>query len=109
MSGESLVPALVERISAMAELAENQLRTSLEAFVRRDAGRAQSVSLRDDQVDDTHHQLVAEMVTQMGESRARVADYVHLLFCVKNIERIADHAVNIAKAAHLKSTGQPMA
>jgi len=91
------------------ELTTVQLRTALEAFVERDPQRAMSVNTRDDQVDETHHQIVAEMVAMMGESRSNVADFVHLLFCVKNIERIADHAVNVAKAAHLKSTGQPIA
>jgi phosphate transport system protein len=109
MSGDTLPPALVGRIEAMVELTTGQLRTALEAFVERDPQRAMNVNTRDDQVDETHHQIVAEMVTMMGESRSNVADFVHLLFCVKNIERIADHAVNVAKAAHLKSTGQPIA
>lgn len=109
MSNESLPEALVGRIQAMVELTTAQLKTALEAFVERDAQRAVNVNVRDDQVDETHHQIVAEMVAMMGESRSNVADYVHLLFCVKNIERIADHAVNVAKAAHLKSTGHPIA
>jgi phosphate transport system protein len=109
MSSETLPPALVGRIEAMVSLTTVQLRTALEAFVERDPQRAMSVNVQDDQVDETHHQIVAEMVTMMGESRSNVADFVHLLFCVKNIERIADHAVNVAKAAHLKSTGQPIA
>jgi len=109
MSSESLPETLVGRIEAMVELATAQLRTALDAFVERDAQRAVNVNVRDDQVDETHHQIVAEMVAMMGESRSNVADYVHLLFCVKNIERIADHAVNVAKAAHLKSTGHPIA
>jgi phosphate transport system protein len=109
MSGDTLPPALVGRIEAMVELTTGQLRTALEAFVERDPQRAMNVNTRDDQVDETHHQIVAEMVAMMGESRSNVADFVHLLFCVKNIERIADHAVNVAKAAHLKSTGQPIA
>ena len=109
MSGASLPEALVGRIEAMVDLTMGQLRTALEAFVERDAQRAINVNVRDDQVDETHHQIVAEMVAMMGESRSNVADYVHLLFCVKNIERVADHAVNVAKAAHLKSTGRPIA
>jgi phosphate transport system protein len=109
MSGASLPEALVARIEAMVDLTMGQLRTALEAFVERDAQRAINVNVRDDQVDETHHQIVAEMVAMMGESRSNVADYVHLLFCVKNIERVADHAVNVAKAAHLKSTGRPIA
>lgn len=109
MGSDPLPEALVERIRAMVSLTTAQLRTALEAFVERDPQRAMSVNIQDDQVDETHHQIVAEMVAMMGESRSNVADFVHLLFCVKNIERIADHAVNVAKAAHLKSTGQPIA
>jgi phosphate transport system protein len=109
MSSASVPAALAASIEAMVELTSGQLRTALDAFVERDPQRASRVNERDDQVDETHHQIVAEMVTLMGEERTHVADFVHLLFCVKNIERIADHAVNVAKAAYLKSTGQPIA
>lgn len=109
MSTASLPEELCGRIQAMVELTSGQLRTALDAFLERDAQRAAAVNDRDDQVDDTHREIVAEMVEMMGEARTNVADFVHLLFCVKNIERIADHAVNVAKAAHLKSTGRPIA
>lgn len=109
MGSDPLPEVLIDRIQTMVNLTTTQLRTALDAFVERDPQRAMNVNIQDDQVDETHHQIVAEMVTMMGESRSNVADFVHLLFCVKNIERIADHAVNVAKAAHLKSTGQPIA
>lgn len=108
MSGQPLPAQLVQRINAMVELTATQLSTAIAAFVQRDALQAAQVSSADDQVDESHHRIVADLVLLMGEDRGHVSDYVHLLFCVKNIERIADHAVNVAKAAHLKSTGRPL-
>lgn len=109
MSGQPLPPPLVAGIEAMVALTSSQLRTAVAAFVERDPLQASQVSSADDQVDESHHRLVADVVTMLTEDRANVGDFVHLLFCVKNVERIADHAVNVAKAAHLKSTGQPLA
>lgn len=85
-----------------------QVRNAVEAFMHRNAGQARDVKILDDGIDREHHNLVDQIVALMGESRSEVADFVHLLFCVKNAERIADHAVNIAEAAHLKTTGKPI-
>jgi len=109
MSGQPLPEDLLSRIRAMVSLTATQLRSAVAAFVERDPLQASEVSNADDQVDESHHRIVAEVVTLLAEDRANVGDFVHLLFCVKNIERIADHAVNVARAAHLKATGQPLA
>jgi phosphate transport system protein len=93
---------------AMSQRCIAQVRNAVEAFLHRNAGMARDVKMLDDAIDREHHGLVDQIVVLMGESRADVADFVHLLFCVKNAERIADHAVNIAEAAHLKATGKPI-
>jgi len=85
-----------------------QVRNSIDSFVHRNAGQARDVKMLDDSIDREHHALVDQIIGLMGASQGDVADFVHLLFCVKNAERIADHAVNIAEAAHLKSTGKPI-
>jgi len=85
-----------------------QMRSAVGAFMHRDAGRAHDVKLLDNPIDQKHHDIVDRVIELMKIERLEIGDYVHLLFCVKNVERIADHAVNIAEAAHLKSTGRPI-
>jgi phosphate transport system protein len=92
----------------MSQRCVAQVRNAIEAFLHRNAGQARDVKMLDDSIDSEHHSLIEQIVALMGESRGDVADFVHLLFCVKNAERIADHAVNIAEAAHLKTTGKPI-
>lgn len=108
LSAGSFPSEVLTDFDAMSQRCIAQVRNAVEAFLHRNAGQARDVKMLDDSIDREHHTLVDQIVTLMGESRADVADFVHLLFCVKNAERIADHAVNIAEAAHLKTTGKPI-
>ena len=92
----------------MSQRCIGQVRNAIDAFVQRNSGKARDVKMLDDSIDRQHHELVERIVSRMSEAPGEVADFVHLLFCVKNAERIADHAVNIAEAAHLKTTGKPI-
>ena len=81
----------------MSELAEAMVRDSLNALVRGDVELAESVLQRDDQVDRLRDQLFRELLTYMMENSAVVFPSFELILVAKNLERIGDHATNIAE------------
>src|SRR6202789_2634243 len=81
----------------MSELAEAMVRDSLNALVRGDQDLAQSVLRRDDQVDKLRDQMFRELLTYMMENSAQVFAAFDLILVAKNLERIGDHATNIAE------------
>ena len=81
----------------MSELAESMVRDSLNSLVKGDLELAQSVMQRDDHVDRLRDQLFRELLTYMMENSAVVFPSFELILVAKNLERIADHATNIAE------------
>jgi len=81
----------------MSELAEAMVRDSLNALVRGDLDLAQSVLQRDDQVDRLRDQIFRELLTYMMENSSVVYPAFELILVAKNLERIGDHATNIAE------------
>ena len=81
----------------MSELAEGMVRDSLNALVHRDAELAKSVLIRDDEVDHLRDQIFRELLTYMMENSAVVFPAFELILITKNLERIGDHATNIAE------------
>ncbi|HEV2222916.1 MAG TPA: phosphate signaling complex protein PhoU [Candidatus Acidoferrales bacterium] len=81
----------------MSELAEGMVRDSLNALVHRDAELAKSVLVRDDEVDHLRDQIFRELLTYMMENSAVVFPAFELVLVTKNLERIGDHATNIAE------------
>ena len=81
----------------MSELAEGMVRDSLNALVNRDAELAKSVLIRDDQVDNLRDQIFRELLTYMMENSAVIYPAFELVLITKNLERIGDHATNIAE------------
>lgn len=81
----------------MSELAETMVRDSLNALVKGDQELARTVLQRDDQVDRLRDQLFRELLTYMMENSAVVFPSFELVLAAKNLERIADHATNIAE------------
>lgn len=81
----------------MSELAEGMVRDSLNSLVRRDADLAKSVLVRDDQVDNLRDQIFRELLTYMMENSAVIYPAFELVLVTKNLERIGDHATNIAE------------
>ncbi len=73
------------------------VREGLDAFVRRDAAQATAVTQADDEVDGLYRQLFRELLTFMIEDPQTVTRALHLLLIARNLERIADHATNIAE------------
>jgi len=81
----------------MSELAEGMVRDSLNALVHRDAELAKSVLVRDDEVDHLRDQIFRELLTYMMENSAVIYPAFELVLITKNLERIGDHATNIAE------------
>jgi len=81
----------------MGELAEKMMRDSLDSLVRRDVELARSVLARDDQVDQLRDQIFRELLTYMMGDSSVVYPAFELILVAKNLERVADHATNIAE------------
>jgi phosphate transport system protein len=84
-------------IPQMAEIAQRMLRQSLDAFVREDTELALKVCAEDDTIDALTDQLFRELLSYMAEDPQTVTRAARLLFISKYLERIADHATNIAE------------
>jgi phosphate transport system protein len=84
-------------IPRMAEISQSMVKDVLDAFVRRDAQLARSVCERDDQVDGLNDQVFRELLTYMLSDPKTITRAVHLILVSRCLERIADHATNIAE------------
>jgi phosphate transport system protein len=84
-------------IPRMAQLAESMVRNSLDSFVKRDAELARGVLVSDDAVDDLRDAITKELVSFMERDPATVSRALDLILVARNLERIADHATNIAE------------
>jgi phosphate transport system protein len=80
-----------------------------DAFAHNDVQKAHSVWLRDEEVDDMYTSLFRELLTYMMEDPRNITPCTHLLFMAKNIERMGDHATNIAELIEFKVTGKEIA
>ena len=81
----------------MASMVEDMLHRTLDAFVRRDADLASSILPADDDVDQLRDGMYKELIETMRREPALVDAAVHLMFVARSLERIADHATNIAE------------
>jgi len=92
----------------MATLTLEQLRDVLDSFASRNVTKAVEVWARDQYVDRLYTSLFRELLTHMIKDPSTAMVGVHLIFCTKNIERIGDHATNIAEAVHYMVKGQAL-
>jgi phosphate transport system protein len=92
----------------MAEAAQRILKDSLDAFVNSDAEMAERVIRDDNFIDDCYEQIFRELLTYMMEDPRNISACTHLLFMAKNIERIGDHATNIAEDVYYLVHGTPL-
>jgi phosphate transport system protein len=96
-------------LPAMATLAAALVHDVLDAFAARDAEAAVSVCERDKAVDDFYNSLFRVLVTHMMENPKTIGQVAHLLFIAKNLERVGDHATNVAEMVYYAATGTHMA
>jgi len=93
---EPLLKPLID-LPRMAAIAQGMLRQSLDAFVREDTELALQVCHQDDEVDGLADQLLRELLTFMLEDPHTISRALRLIFISKYLERLADHATNIAE------------
>ena len=108
VEGSAQPKTLVRGLEHLAELALTQLKEVLDAYSTRSAAMANSVRQRDEEIDAMYTSLFRELLTYMMEDPRNISACTHLLFCAKNIERIGDHATNIAETIYYMATGAQM-
>ena len=96
-------------LPALAKLANTLVAEALEAYRLRDADKAMAVRSRDVELDAEYTGLFRELLTYMAEDPRQITACTHLLFAAKNIERIGDHATNIAENTWFLVHGEPPA
>jgi phosphate transport system protein len=101
-------PALIRGVEHMTELVLAQLTAALDSFARRDVGKAMEVWRNDAEIDAVCTSVFRELLTYMMEDPRNISFCIHLLFCAKNIERMGDHATNIAETVHYIIEGTPI-
>ena len=105
IADEPLIKPLVD-IPRMAVLSQKMVKESLDAYVREDVDLAVSVGADDDEVDKLFGQIFRELLTIMMENPRTITQATHLLFVGRWLERISDHATNIAEEVIFLATGQ---
>jgi phosphate transport system protein len=108
LEGMSLQPTFYNGVKNMTALVQRQIKEALDSYSNRDAAAAIEVCNRDDEVDAMHTSLFRELLTYMMEDPRNITTCTHLLFCAKSMERIGDHATNIAERAYYLQTGKQL-
>jgi phosphate transport system protein len=108
LGAEARVPRAIIGLKHMNEVANELLKDVLDAYAQRDPERAREVWERDIDLDALEDSVFRDLLTHMMEDPRNISFCAHLLFCSKNIERIGDHATNIAETVVYLVTGQPM-
>ncbi|RVT94154.1 phosphate signaling complex protein PhoU [Sphingomonas crocodyli] len=96
-------------LPSMGRVVAGMVRDVLDAFVTRDAEAAIAVIERDREVDDFYNSLFRTLLTYMMENSHNITASTHLMFIAKNLERIGDHATNVAEMVYFAATGKTMA
>ena len=109
LSGENMPRKALRGVKHMTDLALHLLRDALDSFAEKDSKKAIEVRNRDEEIDSMYTSLFRELLTYMMEDPGTVAFGIHLLFCAKNIERMGDHATNIAEAVYYMIEGHAFA
>jgi phosphate transport system protein len=92
-------------LPAMSQIAGEMVNDALNAFAERNALLAEAVIERDNVVDSFYNSIFRTLVTYMVENPKTISECAHLLFIAKNIERIGDHATNVAEMVYYAATG----
>ncbi len=95
-------------LPAMAKMASGMVHDVLDAFAARDPDKALEICERDSQLDDFYDSIFRTLVTYMVENPKTISQVAHLLFVAKNLERIGDHATNVAEMVYFAATGTQM-
>jgi len=99
---------LIRGLEHMTDLVQSQVKSVLDAYAAHDLPAAMAVWKGDEEVDAICTSLFRELLTYMMEDPRNISFCIHLMFCAKNIERIGDHATNIAETVFYIIEGQPI-
>ena len=102
-------PSIMRGIERMATMVLEQLKQVLDSFAARDVEKAMVVWRSDAEIDAMCTSLFRELLTYMMEDPSHITFCLHLMFCAKNIERMGDHATNIAETVYYMVEGHPLA
>jgi phosphate transport system protein len=108
IGSEATVPRAIIGLKHMNDVATELLKDVLDAYAQRDEVRAREVWERDVDLDELEDSVFRDLLTHMMEDPRNISFSAHLLFCSKNIERIGDHATNIAETVVYLVTGNSM-
>jgi phosphate transport system protein len=108
LNGEFPPPKLIRGVEHMSDMLLGQLKQVLNAYARRDVAEAMAVWRADEEIDAVCTSVFRELLTYMMEDPRNISFCIHLLFCAKNIERMGDHATNIAETVHYIIQGRPL-
>jgi phosphate transport system protein len=109
VSGDFHPQKLMRGLQHMSALVLGQLKQVLDAYASHDLNKALAVWKSDEEVDALCTSLFRELLTYMMEDPRNITFCIHLMFCAKNIERMGDHATNIAESVHYMVQGRPIA
>ncbi|MBV8912181.1 MAG: phosphate signaling complex protein PhoU [Acetobacteraceae bacterium] len=99
------LPFSLTGLGSMARLAQENLRLVIDAVGENDPDKAVQVWRSDQGIDDLYNSIFRELITYMMEDARSITPCTHLLFIAKNLERIGDHATNIAETVYYAATG----
>jgi phosphate transport system protein len=102
------LPFKLSGLAHMTRLVQENLKLVVDAVGDGDADKAAQVWRGDEAVDDIYTAIFRELVTYMMEDARSITPCTHLLFIAKNMERIGDHATNIAEIVHFATTGESL-
>jgi phosphate transport system protein len=102
------LPFSLTGLAAMARLVQENLRLTLDAVAENDEKKAMQAWQSDQAIDDLYNSIFRELITYMMEDARSITPCTHLLFIAKNLERIGDHATNIAETVHYAVTGESL-
>jgi phosphate transport system protein len=102
---EGRAPRAIIGLKHMNDFATELMKDVLDAYAQRDVERARAVWVRDVELDALEESVFRDLLTHMMEDARNISLCAHLLFCSKNIERIGDHATNIAETVFYLVTG----
>jgi phosphate transport system protein len=108
LSASDPVLPLTSAIERMGRLVAARLHAVVDAYAAQEMDAAMAVWRRDEEVDEHYESIFRELLTLMANQPAAVEPGAHLLFIAKNLERIGDHATNIAEVLHFQITGQEL-
>jgi phosphate transport system protein len=106
VAGEVNLSGVMRGVEHMTEMVLSQIKDVLDAYARRDADKAVQVWRSDGEIDAVNNSLFRELLTYMMEDPRKITVCIHLMFCAKNIERMGDHATNVAETIYYMVEGR---